>query len=254
MAYALAPAYRLTHDRDSGVAGRTDRTVPFVPVRFRLESGDGKVRALSWGVARETALLPILLSISLDAALTTLDATPVDRTLRLRVAVDTKAGPFVYADQMTGPRAKELALMTANALTGLIAQNEYEEPDISGVDVSIVSTPGERRLRILEAALSTRKAAPGETLHADRAPRRPPRRGAKPRPLAHRSGRPPKAARSCSSRTAAPPPVARASRPSLPSRAASLASATRSRRSSRGTGSPRSCSFRHGGRRRETGP
>jgi hypothetical protein len=165
VAYALAPAYRLTHDRDSGVAGRTDRTVSLVPVRFRLESGGGSVRTLSWGVARETALLPILLSISLDAALTTLDATPVDRTLRLRVAVDTKAGPFVYADQMSGPRAKELALMTSNVLTGLIAQNDYEEPGITGVDVSIVSTPGERRLRVVEAALSTRKAAPGETLH-----------------------------------------------------------------------------------------
>ncbi|HEX7615335.1 MAG TPA: hypothetical protein VF554_08650 [Thermoanaerobaculia bacterium] len=166
LAYALAPAYRLTHDRDSGVAGRTDRTVPLVPVRFRLESGGGSVRTLSWGVARETALLPLLLSVSLDAALTTLDATPVDRTLRLVVAVDTKIGPFVYADQMTGPRAKELALMTANVLTGLVAQNEYEDPGITGVDVSIVSTPGEKRLRIVEAALSTRKAAPGETLHA----------------------------------------------------------------------------------------
>jgi hypothetical protein len=166
MAYALAPIYRLTHDRDSGVAGRTDRTVPLVPVRFRLESNGGSVRTLSWGVARETALLPILLSISLDAALTTLDATPVDRTLRLRVAVDTKVGAFVYADQMTGPRAKELALMTANVLTGLVAQNEYEDPGITGVDVSIVSAPGERRLRIVEAALSARKAAPGETLHA----------------------------------------------------------------------------------------
>ena len=166
VAYALAPIYRVTRDRDSGVAGQTDRTVPFVPVRFRLESGEGSVRTLSWGVAREPALLPMLLSISLDAALTTLDATPVDRTLRLRVAVDTKAGAFVYADQMTGPRAKELALMTANVLTGLVAQNEYEEPGITGVDVSILSTPGERRLRIVEAALSTRKAAPGETLHA----------------------------------------------------------------------------------------
>jgi hypothetical protein len=166
VAYALAPVYRLTRDRDSGVAGRTDRTAPLVPVTFRLESGAGDVRTLSWGIARETALLPILLSISLDAALTTLDATPVDRTLRLRVSVGTKAGPFVYADQMTGPRAKELALMTANVLTGLVAQNEYEEPGITGVDVSIVSTAGEKRLRIVEAALSTRKAAPGETVHA----------------------------------------------------------------------------------------
>src|SRR5450759_4381107 len=121
-----APIYRLTHDRDSGVAGRTDRTVPLVPVRFRLETDGGSARTTSWGVTGETAPLPILLSISRDAALTTLDAPPVDRTLRLRVAVDTRVGPFVYADQMTGPRAKELALMTANVLTGLVAQNEYE--------------------------------------------------------------------------------------------------------------------------------
>jgi hypothetical protein len=164
MAYALAPAYRLTHDRDSGVAGRTDRAAALVPVRFRLESEGAPARTLSWGVAREPALFPILVAISTDAAFTMLDPTPVERTLRLRVAVTTKAGPFVYADQMTGPRAKELALMTANVLAGLVAQNEYEDPEISGVDVSIASAPGEKRLRLVDAALSTRKAAPGETL------------------------------------------------------------------------------------------
>ena len=164
VASALAPAYRLTHDRDSGVAGRTDRPAGLVPVSFRLESGGAPARNLSWGVARESALFPILVAISMDAAFTTLDPTPVERTLRLRVAVATKAGPFVYADQMTGPRAKELALMTANVLTGLVAQNEYEDPGISGVDISIASAPGEKRLRIVNAALSTRKAAPGDIL------------------------------------------------------------------------------------------
>jgi hypothetical protein len=164
MASALAPAYRLTADRDSGVAGRTDRAAALVPVHFRLESEGAPARTLSWGVARETALFPLLVAVSMDAAFTTLDPTPAERTLRLRVAVGTKAGPFVYADQMTGPRAKELALMTANVLTGLVAQNEYEDPGISGVDISIASAPGEKRLRIVDAALSTRKAAPGETL------------------------------------------------------------------------------------------
>jgi hypothetical protein len=166
MAYALAPAYRLTQDRDSGIAGRTDRAGALIPVRFRLESAPGPERTLAWGVARNAALFPILVSISTDAALTILDPTPVERTLRLRVSVGTKAGPFVYEDEMTGSRAKELALMTVNVLTGLVAQNDYEEPGISGVDVSFVSSPGERRLRVVDAALSTRKIAPGGTLHA----------------------------------------------------------------------------------------
>ena len=166
MAYALAPAYRLTADRDSGVAGRTDRPAALLPVHFRLESEGGLVRTLSWGVAKEAALLPVLVTISMDAALTTLDPTPVDRTLRLRLSVGTAAGPFVYEDQMTGPRAKELALLTANVLTGLVAQNEFEDPGISGVDISVVSAPGERRLRIVGAALSARKVGPGQPLHA----------------------------------------------------------------------------------------
>ena len=166
MAYALAPAYRLTRDRDSGVAGRTDRAATLLPVRFRLESEGAPARTLSWGVAKETALLPVLVAISMDAAFTTLDSTAVDRTLRLRVSVSTTAGPFVYADQMTGPRAKELALMTVNVLTGLVAQNEFEDPGLSGVDISIASTSGEKRLRVVGAALSARKVAPGQTLRA----------------------------------------------------------------------------------------
>lgn len=166
MAYALAPAYRLTRDRDSGVAGRADRPAALLPVHFRLESEGGSVRTLSWGVAKEAALLPMLVAISMDAALTTLDPTPVDRTLRLRVSVNTASGPFVYADEMTGPRAKELALMTANVLTGLVAQNEFEDPKLSGVDISVASAPGEKRLRVVGAALSARKVAPGEALRA----------------------------------------------------------------------------------------
>ena len=166
MAYALAPAYRLTADRDSGVAGRTDRAAALTPVRFRLEAESRPVRTLSWGVAKEAALLPVLVTISMDAALTTLDPTPVERTLQLRLSVDTAAGPFVYEDQMTGPRAKELALLTANVLTGLVAQNEFEDPGISGMDISVVSAPGERRLRIVGAALSARKVAPGQPLRA----------------------------------------------------------------------------------------
>ena len=166
IAYALAPAYRLTHDRDSGVAGVADRPAALVPVHFRFASEGGRARSLSWGVAKQTALLPVLVALSMDAALTTLDPTPVDRTLQLLVSVGTAAGPFVYADEMTGPRAKELALLTANVLTGLVAQNDFEDPEISGVDISVVSASGEKRLRVVDAGLSAHKVAPGQTLRA----------------------------------------------------------------------------------------
>jgi hypothetical protein len=110
MAYALAPAYRLTHDRDSGVAGRTDRAADLLPVHFRLEWEGGPVRTLSWGVAKEAALLPILVAVSMDAALTTEMSTPEipgssnsfwatrpARTFAVRSASSLARGPVIWS-------------------------------------------------------------------------------------------------------------------------------------------------------------
>jgi SpoIVB peptidase S55 len=166
LGYALAPAYRLTKDRDTGVAGRSDHTAPMVPVRFQFESESGATRTLSWSVAPHPRLLPILLAISCDAALTTSDPTPRDRTIRMRVSFETGAGEIAYEDELTGPRAKDLALMTAATLAGVITDNEFEEPKISAVNLSFRSANGEKRLRLVDAALVSRKVAPGETVAA----------------------------------------------------------------------------------------
>jgi hypothetical protein len=166
LGYPLAPAYRLTKDRDTGVAGRTDRVAPMVPVKFRFESETGDVRTLSWSVAPHPKLLPILLALSCDAALTTSDPSPRERTLHMRLAFDTAGGTIAYEDEVSGFRAKELALMSAATLAGAIADNDLEEPKLSGVELSFRSGSGERRLRLADAALASRKVAPGETLVA----------------------------------------------------------------------------------------
>ena len=139
------PRWRLTMDRDSGVAGRTDRSAPMVPVRFRFKAG-ATSRELNWRLAPHPRLLPLLLSISTDAALTTSDPTSRDRTLRFRVTFETAAGPFTWEDLVTGPRARETAVLSAAVLAGLLADNEFEDPKISGLEIDVSSEGGERRL------------------------------------------------------------------------------------------------------------
>jgi hypothetical protein len=153
-------SWRLTKDRDTGVAGRTDGAAPMVPVRFRFRSG-ATTRELAYRIAPHPRLLPLLLAISTDAALTTSDPTPRDRTLRFRVSFDTAAGPVAWEDLLSGPRAKEAAILTTSVLAGLLVDNEFADPKITGVTIDAASDAGERRLRIVDAALVSRRVAPG---------------------------------------------------------------------------------------------
>lgn len=159
------PGWRLTKDRDAGVAGRTDGAAPMVPVRFRFTTG-GISRELRWRVAPHPRLLPLLLALSTDAALTISDPTPRDRTLRFRVSFDTAAGPITWEDLVSGGRAKETAVLSAAVLAGILEDNDVGDPKISGIAIEAVSEAGERRLRIVDAALASRKVAPGVDLVA----------------------------------------------------------------------------------------
>ena len=156
-------AWRLTKDRDVGVAGRSDRSAPMVPVVCRFRA-DGETRELTWSVVPQPRLFPALLALSTDAALTTLDPTPRERTVRFRISLETAAGPLAWEDLISGSRAKELAVSTAAVLAGAVADNEFEDPLVSRVSIDVSSEPGERRIRIVDAALAARKVAPGGEL------------------------------------------------------------------------------------------
>jgi hypothetical protein len=161
-----APAFRLTADRDSGISGQMDRGSPLVPVHFRLEANGGAPRELRWGAAPIPAVFPLLLAMSTDVALLLNDPTPALKTVALHLSIGTKAGDFVYDDVLSGPRARDIAILTTIALAGLVADNEFEDPGISGVEIAVSNVPGERRFRVVDAALARHKVEPGQTLTA----------------------------------------------------------------------------------------
>ncbi len=164
LAAPRAAAFRLTRDRDSGISGRMDHVAPLVPVRFRLESGGSAAKELHWGAAPAPAIFPLLLAMSTDVALVLNDPTPAQKTVSLRLSIATRAGPFVYEDVLSGPHARDIVLLTTIALAGLVADNEFEDPRISGVDISLSNVPGERRFRVVDAGVAPRRVAPGQTL------------------------------------------------------------------------------------------
>jgi hypothetical protein len=134
-----------------------------VTLSFRSENVD---RTFTYRVAPHPRLLPILLGMTADAALTISDPTPRDRTLAFRVAYQTAAGEVSYEDVASGARARDLAVLTTTVLGGALEDNELGDPGISGVTLSFRSAPGERRLHLLSAVLASTKVRPGGTLVA----------------------------------------------------------------------------------------
>jgi hypothetical protein len=165
VAVPLAVAYRLTRDRDAGVAGRSDGAAKTVPVAFRFEDGEtGRRREFSFQVAAHPRILPALLAMSADAALRSVDQTPPDRTLHYSVRIRTTQGPIQWSDTASGPKAREIALLSAVLLTATVVDNDFADPGLEGVDLDFRSDSGERHLRIVEAASTARKASPGGTV------------------------------------------------------------------------------------------
>jgi hypothetical protein len=158
------PRHRLTHDRDSGVGGRTGQKARTTPVTVRVE-GDGRSpRDFQFEVASHPKLLPVLAGLVADASLTAADPTPRERLLAFRITLDTAAGEVTYEDVASGNRAKEAAVLTTVALAAAVADNDLVDPGLTAVRIRFGSSPAERRLRLLDAAPATRKVSPGETL------------------------------------------------------------------------------------------
>jgi hypothetical protein len=102
--------------------------------------------------------------MSADAALRSVDQTPPDRTLHYAIRLRTAHGPIEWSDTASGPKAREVALLTTVLLAATVADNEFEDPGLQGVELDFRSVSGERRLRIVEAAARERKVAPGGTV------------------------------------------------------------------------------------------
>ena len=134
-------------------------------------------------------------AMSTDVALLLNDPTPAQRTVFLRLSIG--ASRSCTKTSWSGPRARDLTLLTTIAARRPRVRVGLEDRRIDGVDISVTTVPGERRLRLVDAAAS----AP---------PRRAQRRLAATVRLAGRAER--KRCASCISRSRGRPP--RAARPS----------------------------------------
>ena len=158
------PRFRLTHDRETGVGGRTDRSGAGIPVTVSVEADGRPPREFHFEVASYPKLMPTLAALVADAAMTAGDPTPRERVLAFRLALDTAVGEVAYEDVATGSRAKEAAVLSTAALAAAVADNDLGDPGIRAVRLRFASTTMERRLRLVDAAPASRKVAPGETL------------------------------------------------------------------------------------------
>lgn len=158
------PRYRLTNDREAGVGGRTDRPGATVPIRVVVEAEGRAARELSYNVAASPKLLPVLAGLVADASMNAADPTPRDRLLAFRVSLDTAVGEIAYEDAASGSRAREAAVLSTVALVSAVADNDLADADVRAIRLRLSSSPEERRLRLVDAAPGSRKAAPGETI------------------------------------------------------------------------------------------
>ena len=158
----------ITEDRITGVMGRLGPAPPMIPLSLSIESG-GAVKQFHFQVMQNSKLTPLLVSMAtlngVRSNLTYNEGT----TFRLEGTIDIAGHGSVHLSNMFAPTDQPMpdAFPIAAQVEGVfneIFHNPYEQPHITGIQLSVSSLPNARWASIDNAWSSKKEVHPGETL------------------------------------------------------------------------------------------
>ncbi len=150
-------------DHSAGFRGEMGRVAPMVPLKIGL---NGRThREVNVRIASLPQLSSTLLAISVLGALDVDPEAVGSESFQMTANYDLgSAGTLAVRQSFDGPGAGLEMVLHLFAITGFLAQNDFAEVDIAGVDVEF-SWQAERQMAELVAAHASRtRVRPGESL------------------------------------------------------------------------------------------
>jgi len=159
----------LTQDRAAGVAGHLGRAPRMIPVRLAWSGADGVRSTLSFEIADDPLLSPLLLYISLNGILSSRERAVGNATVRLvgGSVIQRVEGENVELDNLfAGPEASDYGTGIAAYVLHLLMNNSWSQPRIAGVNLILEYDPTPRVAHVRRVSVDRYRVRPGETLTA----------------------------------------------------------------------------------------
>lgn len=159
------PFGTMIQDREFGCAGIIGPVPPYIPVKVKVRTADGRAIDYSYEVVRHRYLTPALIT---SAVWTTIDAAEKETgnyTVRVKAVIVPEKYPAIVKENVfSGSASPGLAAASVLYPISTLMRNQFEEINIRRVELEVKVEDERRSASIVEARLDKQVYKPGEAM------------------------------------------------------------------------------------------
>ena len=154
----------MTQDRATGVFGSLGKSPKMVPVKLNLETSRGQSQSFNFEVVKDDFLTPLLLNIAVYNSIAANERSLGDSTVSISGNINIPGQePIKIERRFTGAQASQFAAGSVAVPVNALLDSRFENADISGVELNVVSSDGSKSATLERIALDRTDVKAGET-------------------------------------------------------------------------------------------
>jgi hypothetical protein len=155
----------MTQDRATGVYGSLGRAPGMIPVRINLNSSRGQAEAVTFEVARDDFLTPLLLNISVYNTLIAQERALGDATVSIEGRINVRGRePVRIERRFAGGQAGQMASASVASPIAILMRSRFDDLDITGIELDLASSDGSKVAVLDRISVDRTRIKPGETV------------------------------------------------------------------------------------------
>jgi len=155
----------MTQDRATGVFGRLGKVPAMIPVTLWINTSRGGTETFNFEVAKDEALTPLLLNITIYNSITAQERGFGESTVSIGGTIAIKDRPAVaISRRFAGQQATQLAAVSVASPVAALLRSGFDEAKIEKIELEIKSVDGTKTGTLERLAIDRSRVRPGETL------------------------------------------------------------------------------------------
>lgn len=154
----------MTQDRATGVFGKLGQSPKMIPVKLNLETSRGQTQNFNFEVVKDDFLTPILLNIAVYNSIAANERSLGDSTVTISGNINIPGQePIKIERRFTGAQAAQFSAGSVAVPVNMLLDSRFENADISGVELNVVSTDGSRSATLERISIDRADVKAGDT-------------------------------------------------------------------------------------------
>ena len=155
----------MTQDRATGVFGKLGSTPKMIPVKLSITTSRGQDQTVSYEIARDDFLTPLLLTITMYNSLIAQERTIGDSTIELNGEINIKdKTPIKIARRFAGSQAFQIAAGSISGPVNALLRGQFDGLDFEGINLTLKIDDGSNTAMLDRLAIDRNQVRAGETI------------------------------------------------------------------------------------------